>query len=298
MISIFILIIFWYLLVSFKKNHRNNNKNNDKISSYEKIENKFKNKKNKTKAKFSTPKANNPNSLQICVATFGKMENYIAKDFVEWHKRIGVDKIYIYDNNEINGERFEDVLQEYIDDKLVEIIDKRGNHIPDRHVRIVNEHYKKYNNQCDWIIYIDLDELIYIKNKKTLGEYLTDKKFNKCKIIKLFWEIHGDNEQLNYKQNWMWERFPQPSKNLAFSFKSFVRGNLTSVHFPDVHQPWIYGHEKDYYIACNSVGNKITLNEKNPYNRPLFNSKWLVYKAFLWYLIYDSDKFQIKKIKK
>ena len=35
-------------------------------------------------------------NLKICLHAFGKMENSIAKDFVEWHKRIGINKIYIY----------------------------------------------------------------------------------------------------------------------------------------------------------------------------------------------------------
>ena len=83
------------------------------------------------------------------------MENSITKDFVEWHKRLGINKIYIYDNSETDEERFEEVLQEYIDDNFVEIEDKRGDHNLERHHEGLNEHYMKYNNKYDWLLYLD-----------------------------------------------------------------------------------------------------------------------------------------------
>ena len=62
----------------------------------------------------------------VCVCTMGKNENKYALEFVEYYKKIGVDKIIIYDNNDINGEKFESVLFKYIESKYVEIIDYRG----------------------------------------------------------------------------------------------------------------------------------------------------------------------------
>ena len=112
------------------------------------------------------------------------MENSIAKDFVEWHKRIGINKVYIYDNNEIDGERFEEVLQEYIDDDFVEIINKREDHDINRHITGLTEHYMKYNGIYDWLIYLDFDELLYIKDNKTLREFLSQQKFNNCQFDK------------------------------------------------------------------------------------------------------------------
>ena len=64
--------------------------------------------------------------LKFAICAIGKLENLIARDFVLYHLELGVDKIYIYDNNEIDGEKFEDVLQDLIDEKFVEIIDMRG----------------------------------------------------------------------------------------------------------------------------------------------------------------------------
>jgi len=48
-------------------------------------------------------------SLKVCLCTIGKKENLYASEFVELYKKIGYDKIFIYDNNDI-----EDVLYRQI----------------------------------------------------------------------------------------------------------------------------------------------------------------------------------------
>ena len=56
----------------------------------------------------------NKQKKEVCICTLGKEENKYIKDFVEHYKGLGVDKIFIYDNNAKNGEKFDDVLSEYI----------------------------------------------------------------------------------------------------------------------------------------------------------------------------------------
>ena len=50
--------------------------------------------------------------IKVCVCSCGKNENAYAKEFVQHYANFGVDIIYIYDNNDINDERFDDVLEE------------------------------------------------------------------------------------------------------------------------------------------------------------------------------------------
>ena len=47
-------------------------------------------------------------------------------DDIKFNCNNGVDKIYLYDNNNIYGERFEEVINEYIEKGFFEIIDFRG----------------------------------------------------------------------------------------------------------------------------------------------------------------------------
>ena len=71
-----------------------------------------------------------------------------------------------------------------IDDGFVEIINKREDHNINRHITGLTEHYMKYNGIYDWLIYLDFDGLLYIKDNKTLREFLSQQKFNNCQFDK------------------------------------------------------------------------------------------------------------------
>ena len=47
---------------------------------------------------------------KICLCTVAKEENIYIREFIEYYKNYGIDKIFIYDNNDKNGEKFEDVI--------------------------------------------------------------------------------------------------------------------------------------------------------------------------------------------
>ena len=64
--------------------------------------------------------------FKICVCSIGKNENKYAREFAEHYKKYGVDKIFIYDNNDINGENFEYILNDYIQSSIIKIINIRG----------------------------------------------------------------------------------------------------------------------------------------------------------------------------
>ena len=56
----------------------------------------------------------NPSNLKVCLYTLGKVENLYAREFVEHYKKYDIDKIFIYDNNEVTGEIFDSILADYI----------------------------------------------------------------------------------------------------------------------------------------------------------------------------------------
>jgi hypothetical protein len=43
----------------------------------------------------------------ICLCTIAKNENIYAREFIENYRLLGFNKIIIFDNNEINGEKFD-----------------------------------------------------------------------------------------------------------------------------------------------------------------------------------------------
>lgn len=64
------------------------------------------------------------NKVALCAIV--KNENLYIREWINWYKHIGISKIFLYDNNDIDGEKLEDVINDYIKDKFVEVINVRG----------------------------------------------------------------------------------------------------------------------------------------------------------------------------
>ena len=64
--------------------------------------------------------------MKVALCTIAKMENRYIKEYVSYYKNLGVDVIYLYDNNDVDGERFEQVIDKEIHDGSVVLLDYRG----------------------------------------------------------------------------------------------------------------------------------------------------------------------------
>ena len=184
-------------------------------------------------------------TIKICVCTCGKNENKYVREFVEHYKKYGVDKIFIYDNNDEKGEKFQVILSDYIKTGFVKIINYRNK------IRIqmlsFNHCYQKNKNNYDWFIFYDIDEFIYINKYKSIKEYLNRNNFMKCNIIYLNHVIHTDNNQIYYQNFSLFERFPEIEnyQNINISYKPrrvlqdltkiIIRGNLKNINFNNPH---------------------------------------------------------------
>ena len=64
--------------------------------------------------------------MKTCLCAIAKMENHYLREWVEYYKGLGITKIMLYDNNDPDGERFDDVISDFINDGFVEVTDYRG----------------------------------------------------------------------------------------------------------------------------------------------------------------------------
>ena len=185
-------------------------------------------------------KKNKKNDSKVCVCTSGKNENKYIKEFVEYYFNYGVDNIIIYDNNDINGESFDTVIEDYIKLGTVKILNWRGK--SKIQLNFLNDCYQRFRTQYDWFIFYDLDEFIHLKDFDNIKDYLNQKQFLKCNVIYLNHILHTDNNQLYYKNESLFKRFPEIQKFskignsarvieiLTDLIKSIIRGNLTNIN--------------------------------------------------------------------
>ena len=212
----------------------------------------------KDKKIFKLKNLDNKINMKICLCTLGKNENKYIKEFVEYYKNYGVDKIILYDNNDINGEKFEEIIGDYIKQGFVHIENWRG--MEKMQFKIMNDCYKNNFDKFDWLIFYDIDEFIFLKNYTNIKMFLNQPKFSKCGKIELNW-IHRVNEKLIYYDNRpLSERFKEKefnimNKNINFypQIKSILKGHIPNIHIGCLHRL------TSQVEACDGYGRKSQL---------------------------------------
>lgn len=150
---------------------------------------------------------NKNQSIAICC--IGKNENKYIVEFVEYYAKLGVDKIFLYDNNDIDGELFEDALAKCPFKNIVEIINYRGKKCCQ--LEAYNDCYKKHQQEYDWIAFFDIDEYFISDNKfNSIKDFIAQDIFENFDVILLHWLSYGDNNWIYYDERPLNERFSTP----------------------------------------------------------------------------------------
>ena len=89
----------------------------------------------------------------ICLCVIGKKENLYAKEYINHYKNLGYDHIFIYDNNEINDEKFSDILQRELKNGFVSIINFIGYKAKSSSTQVEAyfDCYKRNNRNYNWL---------------------------------------------------------------------------------------------------------------------------------------------------
>ena len=162
-----------------------------------------------------------------------KQETLYIREFTDYYLKIGFNKIFLYDNNDLNGENFDKILNEEIKEGFIKIIDYRGIYKPQR--KAYNDCYKNNKKSYDWIAFYDVDEFLYIKNYTNIQQFLSLPKFDLCSSILINWRYYGDNNNIYYNNNPIQERFTEAfqfqenkiyNKYFYVASKSIIRGGL------------------------------------------------------------------------
>lgn len=203
---------------------------------------------------------------KIALCCIAKLENDYIRFFVEYYKNLHFDKIIIFDNNEPDGERFEEVIGDHIQSKFVEIIDFRGKEAPQ--LEAYQNGYDRYNKEYDWIAFFDCDEfLTFVDGTQDIHTFLSREIYNPFQIIYFNWMVYGDNELLDNDGRNVIDRFRNPVipynfkaqyKNYPENYlvKSIVRGGLFDIRWTGgSHTPLSYCCK-----CCNSKGISVALS--------------------------------------
>ena len=170
-----------------------------------------------------------------CFVGMGKQENKYVRELVDYYSKLGVEKFILADNNLPNTEKLSDVLQDYISNGIVEIIEIFGSSFGQ--AELYNATYEKYKTKCNWFLFFDFDEFLEVFFEKgknlVLNEFLTNTTFDKCESVLFNWVIYSDNDLIHYDNRTVIERFTDPYFNSKANVhvKCVVRGGLNKTVF-------------------------------------------------------------------
>jgi hypothetical protein len=149
--------------------------------------------------------------MKVYLTVIAKNEYPYIKEFINHHINIGIDKIFLYDNNDIDGENYYSLLHDEIKKGYVEIIDVRGQ--KKIQLSVYKESYRKYNNDNGWMLFLDVDEFFILNEYKDIHDLLSQSYFNDYNQILFNWLTMGDSDRINYENIPLLERFTTPVNN-------------------------------------------------------------------------------------
>ena len=211
-------------------------------------------------------------SEDIALCVIGRRENRYAREFVEYYKSIGFDKIFLCDNNRDGEEHFEEVLQDYIDDGFVQIINYRN--IPGAQCQAYAAVYRKYGDKYQWMAFFDFDEYLTMVRDNDVHKLMERYEGHNCVFFN--WMNYGDNGLVHDDGRKLQERFTQPLPDQYVQYddilendhiKCMVRGGVKNLCF------FVCPHLPSSKIdCCDSLGNTC---EQKPYQKQNYSVAYL-----------------------
>lgn len=182
--------------------------------------------------------------MRVFVCALAKNEHLYINEWVAHYVKLGVDKIYIYDNDDLDVRPSYKCIDKAYNDKVV-IVDIRGKHYDNIQGKMYSDFYRLHKNDFDWCLFCDIDEFLTgIDNIKT---FLSRNYFKNFEQIRVKWRLFGDDnlierdmskgvvntfkKEITSSLKWDLKR----KSTLEIQGKSIVKGHLNNIVFSSVH---------------------------------------------------------------
>lgn len=145
--------------------------------------------------------------MKVALCCIVKNENTYIKEYIDYYKKLGVDNIIIYDNNDINGENLYDVINDDINSGFIIMNNVKGK--TTYQLPAYNDCIKKYGYSYDWIMFFDVDEYLCLVYNKNIKDYLSTFP-EECDRIAINWMTMDDNDMIDNNGKPLIERLTRP----------------------------------------------------------------------------------------
>lgn len=129
--------------------------------------------------------------FKVAICAIFKNEAAYLKEWIEYHKIVGIDHFYLYNNN--SEDNYKDVLQPYIDCGLVSLIQWPQNQAQ---MQAYCDGIDKFGREAEWLTFIDIDEFIVPNTTDTVYDFL--KPFQKKRpVVIAYWKMFGTSGKIS-----------------------------------------------------------------------------------------------------
>ncbi|MBR6903153.1 MAG: glycosyltransferase family 2 protein [Clostridia bacterium] len=159
----------------------------------------------------------------LSIVAIAKNEGSYVKEWLAYHKLIGVKKVFLYDNN--STDNLEEIVKPYIDIGFVEYHSFPGEGMQ---LKAYNDAINRYNKSVRYMAIIDCDEFLVPINGELLPA--TIKLFEKYPCaggIGASWCVYGSSGKEKAEDGLVVERFT----------KRGIKGDFPSVHYKTIINP-------------------------------------------------------------
>jgi hypothetical protein len=132
---------------------------------------------------------------ELAIAAIMKNEAPYIKEWIEFHRWLGVEKFYLYDNESTDNTC--QMLKEYMEAGIVEYTYFPGKGVSNQ-IRSYADAVRRFRNDTKWLAVIDLDEFIVPVSKSKITDVVNElqaelwqKKHKKLFGIAIHWVQYG-----------------------------------------------------------------------------------------------------------
>ena len=159
-----------------------------------------------------------PPRYYLAVCAIAKNEGPYIREWIEWHRKQGVEKFYIYDNESTDNTK--EVLAPYIESGLVDYTFFPGRK---KQLAAYDDCFERHRLESRWLAVIDLDEFIVPVRDGSIPEFLH--RMEGFSSVEINWLVYGSGGAKKRSPGDVMERFHRhslPEHRLNAHVKSIV----------------------------------------------------------------------------
>ncbi|MBR4267266.1 MAG: glycosyltransferase family 92 protein [Bacteroidales bacterium] len=128
---------------------------------------------------------------KVAICAIFKNEALYLREWIEYHKIVGVEHFYLYNNN--SEDNYEEVLKPYIANGSVTLTQWPQNQAQ---MKCYHNAIERFFSETEWLTFIDIDEFIVPNSTDNIYDFLKPFQKNRPVVI-AYWRMFGTSGMIS-----------------------------------------------------------------------------------------------------